>query len=117
MNRFSLAAQHLLFAFLIQNTIIIDEVTRRQFDFSFTTLENLAEHTRSNLVLTEYLEEIEYYRTAYFLSSALYVDGRTIPSLQLWTFLARNANAGEWGARARISSVPVVERAAVIENN
>jgi hypothetical protein len=98
-------------AFLIQNTVIIEELIRREYDFRFTTLENLEEYTRSRPELTAYLEETDYYRTAYYLSSALHAAGKTRPARELWAFLAQSTGAGEWGARARRSPIPYVERA------
>ena len=115
-NRYSLAAEHLMFAFLIQNTVIIEEAQRRQYDFTFTTLNDLMAFARSRPELLAYLEETEYYRTAYYLASSLYAAGKTRPSRELWAFLAGSSgensagNAGEWGTRARRSPDPVVER-------
>jgi len=110
-NRYSLAAEHLMFAFLIQNTVLIDEAIRAEFDYSFTSLEELAAYVRSKPLLAEYLEETEYYRTIYYLASALYANGKTRPSRELWAFLAGSANAGEWGNRARRNPSPFLDRA------
>jgi tetratricopeptide (TPR) repeat protein len=110
-SRHSRAAEHLMFAFLIQNTVLIDEIIRRQFDFTFTSLENLMSFVRSRPELAAFLEETEYYRTVYYLASALYAEGKTRPSAQLWAFLAASEDAGEWGARARLNRSPVIDRA------
>ena len=110
-NRYSLAAEYLMFAFLIQNTVLIDEAIRTEFDYSFTSLEDLAVYVRSKPGLTEYLEETEYYRTIYYLASALFANGKTRPARELWAFLAGSANAGEWGNRARRNPSPFLDRA------
>jgi len=105
------AQDHLMFAFLIQNTIIIDELMRRQFDFRFTTVrenrENqarnlieLSEEINRNPVLVSYIEEVEYYRTAYYLAASLYRNGKTSIALNIWSFLAAQPRAGEWYSRA-----------------
>jgi len=112
-GRYPLATEHLLFAFLLQNSLLIDEIIRREYDFDFTNLENLLERVRTRPELLAYIEETEYYRTIYYLASALYATGRTRPATQLWTFLTRSGNAGEWGNRARRSPTPYIE--AVIE--
>ena len=110
-NRYSLAVEHLSFCFLIQNTILIEDVMRRQYDFTFTTLEALANAVRTKPELTAYLEETDYYRTIYYLASALYATGKTKPAAQLWAFLAGSSDAGEWGARARRNPSPFIDRA------
>ena len=110
-NRYSLAAEHLMYAFLIQNTVLIDEARRAEFDYSFTSLEDLAIYVRSKPELGEYLEETEYYRTIYYLASALYANGKTRPARELWAFLAGSNNAGEWGNRARRNPSPFLDRA------
>ena len=112
-GRYIPASEHLMFAFLIQNSLLIDEIIRREYDFEFTSLENLLELVRVRPELLAYIEETEYYRTIYYLASALYATGRTRPATQLWAFLSRSNDAGEWGSRARRSPSPYVE--AVVE--
>jgi hypothetical protein len=105
------AQQHLMFAFLIQNTIIIEEITRRQFDFSISDPEGrrdnrirellvLAEEINKNPVLLSYVEETEYYKTVYYLGASLYRNGRTTVARDFWEFLASQPQAGEWYGRA-----------------
>ena len=108
-GRYIPAFEHLMFAFLIQNSILIDEIIRREYDFDFTNLENLLELVRLRPDLLAFIEETEYYRTMYYFASALYATGRTRPAAQLWTFLTRSNDAGEWGSRARRSPSPYVE--------
>ena len=109
------AQQHLMFAFLIQNTTIIEEVIRRQYDFTFTDLMTLAEEVNNNQLLLSYIEEVEYYKTAYYLGASLFRNGRTSVALSLWTFLASQPGAGEWHNRAVVQlrnprMEPLVER-------
>ena len=94
------AQQHLMFAFLIQNTIIIEEVRRRQFDFVFTDLSSLAEEINKNALLLSYVSEVEYYKTVYYLGASLYRSGRITVARSFWSFLASQPQAGEWQSRA-----------------
>ena len=105
------AQDHLMFAFLIQNTIIIEELTRRQFDFRFTTQEDAGGNQARNLIqlsaavnrnslLLSYISEVEYYKTAYYLAASLYRNGRETAARGLWVFLASQPQAGEWQSRA-----------------
>ena len=110
-SRYSPAAEHLMFAFLIQNTVLIEEMVRNQFDFTFTTLNDLVSRAQLRPELSSFLEETEYYRTAYYLASALSATGKSMPARELWVFLAGSGNAGEWGSRARRSPSPFLDRA------
>ena len=110
-NRYFPAAEHLMFAFLIQNTVLLDDAIRREFDYSFTTLEDLMNFSSRKPELESFLQETEYYRTIHYLASALYATGKTKPAMELWSFLAGSKNAGEWGERARRNRTPVIEKA------
>jgi tetratricopeptide (TPR) repeat protein len=105
------AETHLMFAFLIQNTIIMEEIKRHQYNFSFTTqkelrenhvrsLSELTEYINKNAILASYIEEVEYYKTAYYFSVSLYRNGKTSAARSLWEFLFSVPQAGEWHSRA-----------------
>jgi len=94
------AEEHLMFAFLIQNSIIIQEIQRRQFDFLFTDLSSLAREINRNQLLLSYADEVEYYRTAYYFGASLHRNGKTQVARTIWTFLASQPQAGEWQRRA-----------------
>ncbi|MDR2480578.1 MAG: hypothetical protein LBD48_14870 [Treponema sp.] len=99
-GRHSRAQEHLMFAFLIQTTVMIEEVKRHQFDFVFTTLEALAAEINRYPLLAEYAGKSGYYRTAYYLGTSLYGNGKAAPARDFWTFLAGQPQAGEWQGRA-----------------
>ncbi|MCL2186293.1 MAG: hypothetical protein FWB86_10645 [Treponema sp.] len=105
------ALPHLMFAFLIQNTIIIEELTKDQFDFRFSVvgdggqnqvnnLSQLIAAASGNALLSSYIETSEYYKTAYYLAASLYRNGNVTVALSLWSFLASQPSAGEWYSRA-----------------
>jgi len=94
------AQQHLMFAFLIQNSTIIGELIRRQYDFTFSSLAALAEEINRIPLLSSYAEETEYYKTIYYLASSLFRSGKAQSASDLWTFLAAQPQAGEWQGRA-----------------
>ena len=109
-SRYTQAMEHLMFAFLIQNSLLIEEVIRRDYDYSFSTLENLMAVVQRRPELAAFMEETEYYRTVYYFATALYASGKSRPAAQLWAFLAGSNNAGEWGNRARRNPSPYIER-------
>jgi tetratricopeptide (TPR) repeat protein len=94
------AQTHLMFAFLIQNTIIINEITKHQFDFSFSSLSELTKEINKNSLLVSYIENVEYYKTAYYLAASLYRNGKTSVARNFWEFLASTPQAGEWYNRS-----------------
>jgi tetratricopeptide (TPR) repeat protein len=106
------AEPHLMFSFLIQNSIIMEEIKRRQYDFAFTTekdargenqihtLAELAAIANRNPMLVSYMDEVEYYKTAYYLSTSLYRNGKPSVARSIWEFLAVVPQAGEWQSRA-----------------
>jgi len=107
------AQQHLMFAFLIQNTIIIEEIMRRQFDFRLNDpdarrengiqeLLAVAQEINRNPLLLSYVDEVEYYKTIYYLASALYRNGKSAVARNFWNFLASQPQAGEWHNRALV---------------
>ncbi|MDR2607099.1 MAG: hypothetical protein LBC57_01790 [Treponema sp.] len=99
-GRHNSAPDHLMFAFLIQNSLIMEELIHGRFDFSFSTLDDLMAELKTRPNLLQYIEEIEYYKTAYYLAASLYAAGKTVPARELWTFLSRQADAGEWAVRS-----------------
>jgi len=105
------AQDHLMFAFLIQNTVIIEELMRREFDFRFSVqagtsqnqarnLSELSDKIMRNPLLVSYIDEVEYYKTAYYLAASLYRNGKETVARNLWNFLASVPSAGEWYSRA-----------------
>ena len=99
-GRHGRAQEHLMFAFLIQNTVIIDELIRRRFDFAFTTLADLMMEISRDPFLLAYVDESEYFRTAFYLGNALFGNGRAARARELWGFVAAQGGAGEWQVRA-----------------
>jgi tetratricopeptide (TPR) repeat protein len=100
-NRHGPAAEHLMFAFLIQNSILIEEYTRYRYDFSFTGLDNLIEAVKKRPQLSAYINETEYYKTLYYLGSALNGFGKGPRAREFWAFLAGRPEAGEWRIRSQ----------------
>jgi len=100
-GRHGRAEEHLMFAFLIQNTVIIEEVIRNRYDFTFTNLETLAPEINRYPLLAEYVDKNEYYKIAYYLGASLYGNGKASTARELWTFLSTQDTAGEWQVRAQ----------------
>jgi len=94
------AEQHLMFSFLIQNTIIIEEVRQRKFDFTYTDLALLAQEIYKSPLLLSYIDEVEYFKTIYYFGVSLYWNGKSSSGRSLWEFLASQPRAGEWSSRA-----------------
>jgi len=109
------ANPHMMFSFLIQNTVIIEEIKKRKFDFTFTTLQDLIDEINKNPLLLSYIDNVEYYKTAYYLGASLWLSGQSASALNIWRFLSSQPQAGEWQGRAatqlRNPQVePIIER-------
>jgi tetratricopeptide (TPR) repeat protein len=99
-NRYNLAEEHLMFAFLIQNSILIEELQRSRYDFVFESLESLMDALDRREDLINFTVQTEYYRCVYYLGGALYGAGRENPARDLWAFLGGREQIGEWRGRA-----------------
>jgi len=100
-GRYNRAAEHLLFAFLIESSVLAEAVIRDEFDFRFTTLEALLDKALSRPDLAPFLTEWDYYRTFYYLGASYYGMGQPALAQNCWRVIARRADAGEWQTRAR----------------
>ncbi|QQO08216.1 hypothetical protein [Breznakiella homolactica] len=111
-GRYGRASEHLLFAFLIQNTVLIEEMLSRRFDYQFTETRALMTEISAQPVLSAYLSEVEYYKTIYYLGSSLYANGKLGPARNFWILLRGRAEAGEWRTRGEAQlRTPFVEKA------
>jgi tetratricopeptide (TPR) repeat protein len=111
-GRHNRAAEHLMFAVLIQNSTIIDEAIDKRFDFKFTTLDALMAEIARRQDLRDYMKETDYYKTLYYLGASLYAIGKTNAARGIWTFIAGRSDSLEWNGRAkRQLANPFVEKA------
>jgi tetratricopeptide (TPR) repeat protein len=94
------AADHLLFAFLIQNSVIIQNLLKNQYDYSFTNAEDLFDHILIDDALQTYAENVEYYKTMYYLGGAFYGNGNLTVARNFWNLLDDKPEAGEWRFRS-----------------
>jgi tetratricopeptide (TPR) repeat protein len=105
------ALDHLMFAFLIQNTVILEEALKDRYDYTFTGLDDLMNRMTRNRLVSAYIEESEYYKTAYYLANVLYGEGKLAQARGVWEFIAGREDAGEWRGRAqRQLRSPIQER-------
>jgi tetratricopeptide (TPR) repeat protein len=105
------AADHLMFAFLMQTSTLIDEVLKHRFDYTFTSLDALIDEAARRPAMSSYMAEAEYYKTMYYLGAALYGSLKVNAAREFWTFTAGRA-AGPWKGRSELQlRSPFVERA------
>ena len=100
-GRHSRAAEHLMFVFLIQNSILISELINKQYDYTFVNLNALLQDIQRYPALSEYVQQGDYYKTMYYLGAAYYDSGKTNLARDFWTVLNGRAEAGEWRIRAQ----------------
>jgi len=104
------ARNHLVFAFLIQTTTLINELKRLDFDYTYTGYQALLSAAEGRALLRDYLRLTDAYRTAYYLGAALFATGERSPAAEIWKALTTQAAAGEWRDRSgRQLAAPAVE--------
>ena len=96
------AQEHLMFAFLIQGTVMIDELIRRRFDFAFGGMAELADEIARDRMLSEYAERTEFFRVIFYLGNSLFGNGHPARARELWSFLAARPDSGQWQHRAAL---------------
>jgi tetratricopeptide (TPR) repeat protein len=94
------ALEHLMFSFLIQNTVIINEIIRNRYGFEFTDMPALLNAAKGNPVIADYMENVEYYKTIYYLGAAFYAAGKTATARNFWLVLKDRPEAGQWTVRS-----------------
>ncbi|GHU24880.1 hypothetical protein FACS1894164_12580 [Spirochaetia bacterium] len=100
-GRYPNAAQHFMFSFLIQNTLIAEAIRQRRYDYRFTTLDALITEAEQIPVIRTYMENVEYYRTLYYCAAAWSANSKSATAREVWTLLTNRPLAGEWASRAR----------------
>jgi len=102
-GRYNLAQIQLMFACLIESTIIIEEVKRGKYDFVFTTLDDLMAELERKKEVRRYIEDSGYFKNLYYLAAALYANGKISPANEIWRFVSAQGEdgAGEWANRSR----------------
>ncbi|MDR0375286.1 MAG: hypothetical protein LBH85_06125 [Treponema sp.] len=111
-GRHANAQEHLMFSFLINSTLIINELIRNRYDFEFISLKATLEEAEADPALIAFMDSTDYYKELYYLGCALYANGKATAARELWSILSgRRAVAGEWAVRAanQLQS-PVIER-------
>jgi tetratricopeptide (TPR) repeat protein len=98
-EQYEKAFPHLTFAFLIQNTTIIDEIIAEQFDFKFTNTEAMMRAITRRPAVMDYVTKVDFYKTAYYLAATLQARGKTAVARELFDFLSARDDAGEWQER------------------
>ncbi|MDR1216534.1 MAG: hypothetical protein LBK25_07630 [Treponema sp.] len=111
-GRHSNALEHLMFSFLIQSTVIINEVIRSNYGFEFTDIPALLNAAQGNPAIVDYIESVEYYKTIYYLGATFYATGKTAPARNFWLVLRDGPEVTQWSIRsANQLQHPFIEKA------
>jgi tetratricopeptide (TPR) repeat protein len=101
-GRHQRAGEHYLFAWITAVSTVIEAYQSKLVaDFRFTTLSAVTGSLSRRPDITAYMDEVNYYQTAYYLGASLYGAGRQNAARSVWTYLAGEENAGEWRVRAQ----------------
>jgi tetratricopeptide (TPR) repeat protein len=99
-GRERMALLHLAFANLAAAGTLADELKRHDPDYSFTTLEDALAKSSLRPYLTDFLRRSDFYRSLYFMASALYAQGSPREARTIWALVAEYGS-GEWKTQSR----------------
>jgi tetratricopeptide (TPR) repeat protein len=94
------ALLHLAFANLAVVSTLSDELKRLDPDYGFRGLEDALKRGAFRPELRDFLQRTEFFRSLYFLASALYGQGRGEEARKIWG-IAADYGAGEWKTWSR----------------
>ncbi|MCA1950146.1 MAG: hypothetical protein LDL24_06225 [Treponema sp.] len=100
-GRYDKAVEHLTYAFLIQNTLLIKEIQRREYGYIFSDYTQLLRNLNRYVDLEPFIVDIDYYKTNYYLAAALFAVGQRSTAFSLWTILSKYEQAEEWQKRSQ----------------
>ncbi|AEJ19641.1 tetratricopeptide repeat protein [Gracilinema caldarium] len=101
-GRYDKSIEHLTYAFLIQNSMLIKEYQLREYGFVFNDYLDLIHRLVRFSDLETYIQDVDYYKTNYYLAAALYATGRRSTAMYLWTVLSKNTRTSEWQKRSQM---------------
>ena len=101
-GRYDKAVEHLTYAFLIQNTMLLKEFQSREYGFVFSDYGRLLVGMERYSDLEKYMQDVDYYKTNYYLAASLFAVGQRQAAMSLWTVLSEISFAGEWQKRSHI---------------
>ena len=109
-GRHDRASRHLMFAFLIASTIILDELKYDDIEYQFSTFfESLTTALKNDATKT-YMVSNEFAMTMYYFGAAQFANGQRKTANELWRSIPASVDNGEWRSRAlRQLTSPFVE--------
>ena len=97
------ATDNLLYAVLTVLTKCIEEVRRYYPDYAYETLEEFITRTEEFPALRTYLENVQIYRTLFYLGASLDVAGYGADGRYLWRTVLQFSGDDKWKVMARKS--------------
>ena len=109
-GRHDRASRHLMFAFLIASTIILDELRYTDNEYTFSTFSESLNAALKNEATRNYMVSNEFSMTMYYFGAAQFANGQRKTADELWRGIPASAENGEWRSRAlRQLASPFVE--------
>lgn len=109
-GRHDRATNHLLFAFLIGATVVLEELKAVDHEFSFVNFPAALETAYKREGALRYMRDTEFPQTIYYLGAALYANGYRRAASELWRSIAGRKEAGQWAGRAEVQlRAPYIE--------
>lgn len=101
-GRYDKSVEHLTYAFLIQNTILIKEYQLKEYTYVFKDFTQLITSSARLEDLENYMYEVDFFKTNYYLAAAMYATGQRSIAFYLWNIIAKTNKAAEWQKRSKL---------------
>ncbi|TCW60273.1 hypothetical protein [Treponema sp. J25] len=99
-GRYERAAEHFIFSFLIQNTLLIEELKRQVFEYTYTTYPDMLGRLMKVPTILEYVKTEEYFKMLYYGAASFYAVGERFLAQKIWGYVATYSAEQEWKSRS-----------------
>jgi len=94
------ALLHLAFANLAVVSVLSDELKKIDPDYTFSSLEDTLNRAALHTMLADFIVRADFYRSLYFLASALHSLDAAREARKIWEIVAKHGS-GEWKNQSR----------------
>lgn len=99
-GRYERAAEHFIFSFLIQNTLLIEELKRQVFEYTYTTYPDMLGRLIKVPTTLEYVKTEEYFKMLYYGAASFYAVGERSLAQRIWGYVVTYSPEREWKNRS-----------------
>ncbi|MCX7655688.1 MAG: hypothetical protein N2Z76_04090 [Treponemataceae bacterium] len=99
-GRYERATEHFIFSFLIQNTLLIEELKRQIFEYTYTSYPDMLGRLIKVPTTLEYIKTEEYFKMLYYGAASFYAVGERFLAQTIWRYVVTYSPEREWKNRS-----------------